>query len=243
MATQVLTDPKLYVGEYDLSGDLNAVALNYAAEMLDATAFGQTTRIHKGGLKTVGLSGEGFWSGGSDLVDDALFAKIGVADVPVTVVPAGETVANPCYLFRCIHGSYAPGADIGEMLRFSVSAEGSGGVGAVRGQVLHVGSETATGAGTKVQVGAVTAGQTLYAALHVLTVSGTSPTLDVVLQSDADASAGGETGRITFAQATGITSEWASVAGAITDTYWRASFTIGGTDTPTFEFILAVGII
>ena len=244
MATQVLSDAKIYVGEHDLSGDHNAVALDYSAELLDDTVFGDATRSKKGGLKVVGFSGEGLWSGGADLVDDALFANIAVADVPITVVPAGETLANACYLFRANSGSYEVGGAVGEMMRFSVSAEGSGGVGVARGELMHVGSETATGSkAAKVQLGALTATQSLYAAVHVLTVSGTSPTLDVLVRSDVDASAGSETTRITFTQATAITSEWKSVAGAVTDTYWDVSWTIGGTNTPTFEFIVSVGIL
>lgn len=243
MATQVLKDAKLYVGEYDLSGDHVSVALTYSSELQDSTTFGQTTRIRTGGLKDVSLTGEGFWSGGTGLVDDALFNKVGVADVPITIAPAGETLANDAYLFRAIYGSYAPGAAVGEMLRFSVSASSSGGTGVIRGKLLHVGSETATGAEDKQELGAVAAGKSIYASMHVLTVSGTNPTLDVLLESDADASAGGETTRITFTQATDETSEWKSLAGAVTDTFWRASWTIGGTNTPTFEFVLAVGIL
>ena len=245
MATQVLKDVKIYTGEFDLSGDHNRVALSYAAELLDDTTFGDDTRSRKGGLKTVGLSGEGFWSGGADLVDDALFAKIGIADVPITITPAGEVINTPAYLFRANHGSYEVGAEVGELLLFSVSAEGSGGVGVVRGSLLHIGSETATGDdnAAKEQLGAVSATQSVYAALHVLTESGTNPTLDVLVRSDADASAGSETTRLTFTQATGITSQWKSAAGAFTDQYWDISRTIGGTDTPTFEFIVSVGII
>jgi len=243
MAVQVLTDVRTYLGAYDVSGDLTATALTYGSELQDDTTFGDTTRSRTGGLKTVSLTNEGLWSGGTGLVDAVLWSDIGVADVPVTVVPGGETLANPCYLFRAIHGEYSPGATIGELLRFSVTAEGSGGVGAVRGELLHVGSETVTGVETGAVLGLLGAGQTMYAALHVLTVSGTNPTLDVIIQSD-EAGFGSPTSRITFAQATGITSEWASLAGAIaTDTYWRASWTIGGTDTPTFEFIVSVGII
>ena len=244
MATQVLSDARIYVGEHDLSGDHSAVSLDYSAEMLDDTVFGDTTRSKKGGLKVVGLSGEGLWSGGADLVDDALFANIAVADVPVTVVPGGETLANACYLFRANSGSYEFGGAVGEMLRFSVSAEGSGGTGLARGELMHVGSETATGTkAAKVNLGALTAAQTMYAAVHVISVSGTSPTLDVVVRSDANASAGGETTRIAFTQATAITSEWKSYAGAQTDAYWDIGWTIGGTGSPTFEFIVSVGIL
>jgi len=245
MGIHVLTTPRIYVGEYDLSGDMNAVASTYSGEPQDNTTFGLTTRTVQGGLKKVTFSAEGYWSGGDDEVDDALFSKINVADVPVTLVPEGETIGNDCYSFRCLTSEYSPfaGGTVGEMLRFSVSAEGSGGTGPVRGTLFHVGSETSSGTETKVQIGAVAAGESLYAALHVLTVSGTDPTLDVLVRSDADAGAGGESTRITFTQATGITSEWKSVAGAITDEYWDVSFTIGGTNTPTFEFVLSVGII
>ena len=242
MATQVVTTAKLYVGEFDLSGSHVSVGLTYGSELVDDTAMGDTTRSSAGGLKTVSLSGEGFWSGGDNAVDDVYFDHVGVADMPVTVVPVAETLANEAYLFNAIVGQYSPGASIGEMLRFSVSAEGSGGAGLVRGILAHVGSETATGSETKQLLGAVSATQSVYAALHVLTVSGTNPTLDVLVRSDANADAGGETTRLTFTQATAITSEWESLVGAITDTYWDVSWTIGGTGTPTFEFVVSVGI-
>lgn len=242
MASQTLTDAKIYVAQYDWSGDMNSVALEYAAEMQDATTFGQTTRINKGGLKTARLSTEGYWSAGSGEIDPAIFAEIGVADRPVSVTPGSGAAGEAAYLFRTIRGSYSPGAQIGEMLRFRTEAMAAGGHGLVRGTVLFNGTAGSTSAGTKYQLGAVGATQRLYAALHVLDVSGTSPTLDVAIESDADASAGSETGRISFTQATGVTSEWASVAGAITDTYWRISYTIGGTD-PSFTFVLTAGIL
>lgn len=240
MAT--LTDAKLYVGEFDLSGDHNAIVTTFGSELVDDTAMGDTTRSNAGGLKTVSLSGEGFWAGGDNAVDDVLFDHIGVADMPVTVAPAGETLANDAYLFNAIIGQYNPGATVGELLRFSVSASGSGGAGVVRGILAHIGSETATGSETKQLLGAVSATQSVYAALHVLAVSGTNPTLDVLVRSDANADAGGETTRLTFTQATAITSEWKSLVGAITDTYWDVSWTIGGTGTPIFEFVVSVGI-
>ena len=82
----------------------------------------------------------------------------------------------------------------------------------------------------------------MFAALHVLSASGTSPTLDVVLQSDDNSGFSSAVSRITFTQATGITSQWSTLAGAQTDDYWRASYTIGGSATPTFTFALVIGI-
>ena len=47
--------------------------------------------------------------------------------------------------------------------------------------------------------------------------------------------------RITFNAQTGAASVVNSLAGVITDTYWRFVFTISGT-TPSFAFIAAAGI-
>jgi len=49
------------------------------------------------------------------------------------------------------------------------------------------------------------------------------------------------TSRMVFAQATGITSEWLPLAGAITDDYWRLAVTVGGT-TPSFNYVVVLGI-
>jgi hypothetical protein len=115
----------------------------------------------------------------------------------------------------------------------------------VRGLLVHPSnvSRTSSSTGTGRQLGAVAAGKSMYAALHVISASGTNPTLDVILQSDDNASFTSATSRITFTQATGRTSQLSSVAGAITDDYWRVSYTIGGTNTPTFAFAVTAGII
>ena len=73
-------------------------------------------------------------------------------------------------------------------------------------------------------------------------VSGTNPTLDVKLQSDVDGF-GSPADQITFSQAIAIGSQWGTPAsGAVTDTYYRLNYTIGGTDTPTFSFIVVMAI-
>lgn len=237
MGTHVLTQGKVYMGKYDLSGDLRSVGLTSSVDLVDAATFGQTTHVRKGGLRRVELAHEGLWNGGTGLSDDALFSKIGVADEPVTVAGEGADAGEAAYLFKAVHGQYEVGASIGEMLRFSVGARASGAPGLVRGTMLFNGSAASTSTGTKYQVGAATATQAMYAALHVLSGTGT---LDVIVQSDADSSAGSETNRITFTQATGATSEWKSVVGAITDTWWRVSYTI---TTGPFVFAVSAGII
>jgi hypothetical protein len=104
----------------------------------------------------------------------------------------------------------------------------------------------ASGNGTARQIGAVASGKALYAALHVISSSGDgSQTLDVEIESDsADDFTGSETSRITFSQvATSVQSQWGSVDGAITDDWWRAKWTVGGTGSPEFDFVIALGIL
>jgi len=83
---------------------------------------------------------------------------------------------------------------------------------------------------------------TLYAGLHVTAFAGTSPTLDVLIESDSGSGFGTASSRIAFTQNTGsIQSQWGSVNGAVTDTYWRTKMTIGGSG-PSFTVYVTLGI-
>lgn len=243
MASQVLTDAKLYVASFDLSGDMNALALTYSADMLDATTFGQSARINKAGLKSIVAQHEGLWdSDGTDEPDDVFFSRIGTANVPVTISPQTGADGEVAFLFRAVHSEYAPGASVGDLFAFSVGMQGDDGAPLVRGMVLHPATaRTATGNGTARQLGAVSATQDVYGALHVLAASGTNPTLDVTVRSDDGSGFASPTTRLTFAQKTAIGSDWQTAAGAITDDWWRVTYTIGGTN-PSFTFVVAVGI-
>jgi hypothetical protein len=65
------------------------------------------------------------------------------------------------------------------------------------------------------------------------------------LQSDADSSAGSESTRITFDDVSNVSgpyAQWTSVAGAITDTWWRLNYTISG-GAPSFTVALIIGVL
>lgn len=242
MSSYVLTDAKLWVAQYDLSGDLNAIAVQNQAEAKDGTTFGAGTRIHKGGLKTVDLQCEGFYNPGTDLVDDVIFARIGTANLPVSCSPTGGAEGQPAYLFLSELARYRIGGEVGEMFPFSVEAEAQG-QPLVKGLVLLNGVKGTTGNGTAVQLGAVSATQKVFAALHVLAASGGSPSVTVKLQSDDNSGFSSPTDRFTFAAKAAAGSEWAApVSGAITDDWWRLTWTITGT-TPSFTLVGVVGIL
>ena len=236
MAAHVLTNCNCWLHGYDLTGDMNAMALDYGAELQDNTVFGDATRSRAGGLKTFGFNHQGYWNGGNGEVDDVLFDNLAVLSRPMTVCPENATEGSVAYTFRPLVAQYQFGGQVGDMLAFSVSGEPQTGP-LVRATIMQNGSEAATADGTARQLGAVASGESMYGALHVFSGTGT---LDVVVESDATNSfAGAETTRITFTQASGVTSEWSSVAGAITDTWWRVTFTIA---TGPFNFAVVLGV-
>tara|TARA_R110000868_G_scaffold29889_25_gene111160 strand:+ start:5471 stop:6193 length:723 start_codon:yes stop_codon:yes gene_type:complete len=240
MAERVLDDCKFWYGGFDLSGDMNAMTLRIASELQETTRFGNSTRTRIGGLKAILANAEGLWNGGDGAVDDVLFDNL-AAKQPVTICATDGADGEPAFAFQAITGNYETGGAVGEVLPFSVEAE-SDDSDLVRGTIMHNATRSATGNGTARQLGAVSASQRLFAALHVIATTG-SPTLDVIVESDAaDDFSGSETTRITFAQATAAGAEWATpVAGAITDDWFRSGYTIGGTGTITF--VVFIGIL
>lgn len=231
MASFVLTDAKIWVAQYDLSGDMNAVALEEAVDPKDATTFGAGTRIHKGGLADVRLSAEGLFN--ADLTDAVVPSLIGNTNslVPLSVAAQGATEGNVAHIFPASLAEYQFGAPVGEMLAFSLQAAavrtipGSGTRARLaRGQILLSTQKTATGSGTAFQLGAVGATQKLYVAMHVLAQSGGTPTLRV--QSDDNGGFASATTRAT----SGSIADWLVVNGPITDDWWRADWTFSGTN-------------
>ena len=239
--THVLKNCKLYYGGHDLSGDLNQITLEYGAAEKDATTFGNDSEVVLAGLKRVSLNHQGFVNQGTDGgIDLSSFDAIGDAEENVTVCPVSGADGEIAFCLKDILTAYNPGGAIGDVYAFTVSGRGAGDL--IRGTVMAAGAKTSTANGTVRQLGAVLATQRVYAMLHVVAASGTNPTLDVVVESDDAADMVGATERIAFTQATAIGSELKSAAGAITDDRWRVRWTIGGTNTPTFTFIVIVGI-
>jgi len=240
MGTFVQTQVKIYVDGYDFSGDMNGVALASGAEAKDSTTYGDDTRTMLGGLRTVSLTESGLWTGGA-AKDKVWFDNVGVSNKPVSVMPTTGAAGEPAFFFNSMQSQYVPGEAVGEIFKFNVEAQSQDEL--VRGSVLFpLTTVTSTDVSTGQVLGAASATQKVYAALHVMSASGTSPTLDVVVQSDTSGF-GSPTDQITFDQAATLGSQIKEVGpGAITDTYWRISYTIGGSATPTFSFAVMLGI-
>lgn len=242
---QTLVDVRMFFGGCDLTGYSNSVDLSATADEKDRTTFASSgNREVQAGLKGGAFTGGGFWEAG-DLakVDDTAWAEFAGTGTPVSIGPDTADVGDLAWLMKAMESEYKLGGQVGELNPYSVSAS-SREWPLARGVFLHPAgtARTSTGNGTAVQAGAVTAGRHVYAGLHVLSISGTStPTITVKVQSDDNSGFSSATDRITFAAATAIGGQYARAAGAITDDYWRATWTISGT-SPSFLFVVSLGI-
>ena len=237
MATFVQTNVGLLYGGYDLSSTVfNAIGLSMGSDAVDDTVYGDTFVSNTPGLSSVTLEGEGYWSSTEDA---ALFSSLGTDDTVVTVTPVDQAAGSPALFCKLTASEYNPiTGSIGEMAAFKLTGEGRG-EKAVSGEILVVpatytsSSESATNA----SIGAVSATQSVYSALHVTAASGT---LDVIVES-APSNWSGESTRITHTQFGAIGAEMKSTAGAITDAYWRVKYTISGGGS--FDFMCSLAII
>jgi len=238
MATQVLKNVGIWMDKYDVAGDTNAASLDFGAPEVDKTTFNDTFRTIDFGIVTITFTAEGFFNAATGELEDDLLTNLALAGKPYTIAPT-STVGDVAYLFPALQSNYNFGGQVGEMLKFSIDATGSG--AGARGTLEFKSTDTTDGSSTGSQLGAVTASQNLYATLHVTAASGTTPTLDVDVESDDNGSFTSSTVQGSFTQATTTTSELITIAGAITDDYWRINYTIGGT-SPSFTFTVALGI-
>lgn len=243
MAVHILQDAKLWLNDVSVDSKSNTLEWSTTRETQDDTVFGQSARTMKSGLQVVQVSGSGFAD--MDTFDSDLFDIFDNATVSPMSASATGSDGDVAYTSQGLAVSFQPlGGSVGDMAAFSIEANGSGGVRSVRGNILHdETAETATGTGTARQLGSVSASESVFAALHVVDASTDGDeTLDVVVESDDAQGFASGTTQLTFAQATGKTGEFLSTEGAITDDWWRVNFTIGGAGSPSFTFVVVVGI-
>lgn len=238
MAKTVFKDALIAFDGYAFRDTANACAVDYGSEPLDGTTFADDTRIMEPGLLTASMGAEGFFRAANP--DKGLFDHMGASGKVITIAPT-ETEGDIAYSLNAVLGSYSPSGSVGDLLSFSMQAGAQDRL--VRGTII-ANKETisATGDGSSFQVGAATSSQTIYAALHVVNAGGTSPTLDLTIESDDSSGFTSGTTRITFDQATAIGSQFKTLSGAVTDDWWRASYTVGGS-SPDFDFIVVIGIL
>ncbi|MEU5549202.1 hypothetical protein ABZ738_05485 [Micromonospora sp. NPDC047793] len=229
METFAANNITTWFGGYDMTTDLSQTTMPLEREALDSTVFGpvgqRTARSRKAGLEDASSQVAGFWQADEGL-DETVFAALGGVQVITHSHDGAE--GSPAYSYRASTFSYQLFGDVGQLVPFSLTAQGAkgnGNPGVIRGVVLKtLGEVDATGAaGTPFELGEVASGQHLYAALHV-TDPGT--TITAVLESDEDDDFASATTRATFGPITVAGGYWATrVAGPITDEWYRLRVT------------------
>ena len=240
MSKFVFKNGKVFSDGYDLSSNVTSVNLEINADELDATTINSNGFKEKlGGLKDSSLQLDGFYEAGANKPDALLGASIG-NELIVSVTPEAG-VGSTSYFMKSRLFTYSILGAIGEITPFSVSKANSGDV-VVRGTTQLDDALTTTGASTGSNLGAVSTGEKVYAAIHCTAVSGTSsPTISFTLQSDDNASFTSPTDVATFTDITAINAQYISDATTTSDTYWRLAYTITGT-TPSFDIHASIGI-
>jgi len=240
---EVWLNAAYFVGAVDLTSQTSRIEAEFSVAEIECTTFGSGGAEELvGGLESANITASGYVDyGGQYDVNREMYANRRVL-LPHTIGPsnAGAAVGVVAYVVKPLTTSVKVLGPVGQVLPWEVQARGSSRAGAGAFLVSPSSALSTSGDGTPVEIGAIGAGRAALATLHVLEVTG-SATLDVVIESDATGDFNGsETQQITFPQMSGVGSQFKSIAGPITDTYWRATWTIGGTGTVTA--VVALGI-
>lgn len=244
MAKTVLTNVRCFAVGADLTANSNKIELSSEVEDKDATNYASNGwKEVMGGLASAEISAEGQWEAADpSKVDDASWSQLGGVGPWSISANNAAAVGDLAYLTNAMRADYKMFDAVGEIAPWTGTAKSSWPM--ARGQFAHPPgtARTATGTGTGLQLGAVALDKRLYASLHVLSVSGTTPSITARVESSVDNTFGAPTTRLTFTAASAVGGQILRTTGsAITDTWWRVAWTISGT-TPSFMFAAALGI-
>jgi hypothetical protein len=241
MPSVLLKNCAIYVGPYDLTADHNQVDVSQDVEELDDTRFGPVlAKALTPGLRSATLAAKAFWEadGAAPKLDDKVSSLFPQSGWPLSVIAQNAGAAGEVgYAFQAMAASLKRGAQVGQLLMVDLQARNTAGP-LVRATVLETGTKAVAGNGTARQLGAVTSAQRVYVALHAFAVTG--GTLTVKVQSDDASGFSTPTDRVTLAALTQAGSEWKELAGPVTDTWWRANWSLSAGSA---SFALLVGIL
>lgn len=245
MTAFVLTDSQVWVGSHNATTFTGSFTVSQQANMVQANVFGGGgfTRSYPG-LKTFTTGIEGFADYDAAAINTALGGDLGNQEL-VSIAPTGGATAGDPVIFTrgLVQNINTPGGPVGEMASFGMTVESD--TAQINGIIAApLAARTSTGNGTIVAMTGPSAAQRVWLGLHVFSVAGTAnPSMTVALQSAAAVGFASPTTRLTLAAATSAGWQFASTsAGAITDGFWRVTFTISGTN-PSFSCAAVLGVM
>lgn len=237
MATGILKDQRVFVAGKEVSQYTRAVSLSAAAEALDSTALNQDARAATAGLLSSEFSLSLLFDDQAAM--DSLVNSVHGSAVLISVGVVAGADGEPVYFSRMVPLSSTPvqGA-AGDLVQIDLGAQGADSL--YRGTIMApLASRGSDGSGVVRQLGA--ASSKVVLAAHVVSVSGTTPSLTIDAESDDNPGFTTPTARASLSGITAAGGYLTSAAGAVTDTYWRVSWTIGGA-SPSFTFIVYLAL-
>ncbi len=241
MAIHTFNNTRLWIGSASIASKMQGAALGHGVEAQDCTVVTDDTRVSKAGLKVSTLAVNGFWDAA---MESDFFAAIGGNPVPFTVSEPNKTtyLDQIAFVGEAVYADYSPfPGSVGELTAFEMNLQANK---MARGNLFLDGSaKGSSGNSNGQQLGALADAQSsLILGLHVVSVSGTTPTLDVDIESDDNSGFTSAAVRASSNQFTAKGSQFIELVGPTTDDYWRIAFTISGT-TPSFQIVAAMGIV
>src|SRR5262245_52388016 len=129
MATIHFRNAVIIIGGAHLSGTFNEINVDYGSETLDETAFGDTTRINKGGLYTATITGKRFVEFGTNGVEDVLFGAVGTDGTPIIIFADGiteGTTTDKGFAMLGVVSAFNIGSQVGTVLPFDMTVSSRG---------------------------------------------------------------------------------------------------------------------
>lgn len=129
MATIALTDAYISFGTAGvIDADSNQVSLTYSAEVLDDTAFGDSTRSSKGGLKNWSADVTIIQNFAASAIDSKLFPLVGTtATLAIRPTSSAKGGSNPEYTGTALFADYnIVGNSVGELAQATISFRSAG---------------------------------------------------------------------------------------------------------------------
>lgn len=238
MAAFALTNVQLLLGSMELGPFSGGFDTSVEAAMQEANNFAALGyEVKVPGLTTASATINGHADYATGAVSQTFNGTQKGAQFAFSVLPLGSASAagDPAIFMRGILGKMAMlTGKVGDVADFQMDLTGD--TAEVDGQVAAPLLLRGALTGTAVQLGAVPAGKRLWAAIHV--TGGTFTNLAPIIQSDT-VGFPSPTTVITFSTVSAAGWQFASVAGAITDDYFRVVTTIG---SGTASYAVVFGI-
>ena len=130
MATINFRNAKILIDGASMAASFtDGPTVDVSVEMLDETAHGDDTRINKGGLGTVTISGSGNCEFGTGEIADVLWTRVGVDGTVLAIFADGITEGTNLqrgYALLGVIEEFTLGGSVGALLPFSFSAQSRG---------------------------------------------------------------------------------------------------------------------